>query len=78
MFVTPGESLASWVLLLEQELYLSYIKKVIKEILQTTDPYKAIPKNQLQRTLDTIIGENQSTAIKKIEQFYILFLLFVT
>ena len=50
MFVTPGESLASWVLLLEQELYLSYIKKVMKEILQTTDPYKAIPKNRLQRT----------------------------
>ena len=53
-------------------------KKVIKTILQTTDPYTAILKNQLQKTLDTVIGQNQSASIKKIEQFYILFLLFMT
>ena len=36
MFMTPGEGLAflgtSWVLLLEQESYLPYIKKVMKDI----------------------------------------------
>ena len=37
-----------------QESYLSYIlKKVIKKILQTTDPYTTILKNRLQKTLDT-------------------------
>ena len=67
MFVTPEECLVSWVLLLEQESYLSYIKKVIKKILQTTDPYTTILKNPLQKTLDKVIAENQSPAIKKIE-----------
>ena len=65
MFMTPGKSLAPWVLLLEQESYLSYIKKVIKTILQTTDPYTTIIKNQLQKALDTIIGEKEPVAIKK-------------
>ena len=37
-FIIAGETLAPWVLALEQESYLSYIKKVIKKILQTTDP----------------------------------------
>ena len=50
---------------------------VIEKILQTTDPHTTILKNLLQKTLNTIIGENQSAAVKKIEQFYILFLLFV-
>ena len=67
MFVTPEECLVSWVLLLEQESYLSYIKKLIKKILQTTDPYTTILKNPLQKTLDKVIAENQSPAIKKIE-----------
>ena len=67
MFVTPGESLAPWVLLLEEESYLSYIRKVTKTILQTTEPYTAILKNQLQKKLDAITDENQSAAIKKIE-----------
>ena len=31
MFMTFGEKLATWVLLLEQESYLPYIKKVIKK-----------------------------------------------
>ena len=73
MFMTPEECLVSWVLLLEQESYLSYIKKVIKKIVQTTDPYTTILKNPLQKTLDKVIAENQSPAIKKIEQFYIFF-----
>ena len=34
-------------------------------ILQTTDPYITIIKDQLQKALDTIIGENQSAAVKK-------------
>ena len=71
MFMTPGESFATWVLFLELESYL-------KNIIQTTDPYTIIFKNRLQKTLDIIIGEHQSTAITKIEQFYILLLLFVT
>ena len=36
-----------------------------KNILQTTDPYTTIYKNQLQKILDAITGENQSYAIKK-------------
>ena len=31
MFMTFGEKLATWVLFLEQESYLPYIKKVIKK-----------------------------------------------
>ena len=38
MFITPRKALAPWVLALEQESYLSYIKKVIKKILQTAGP----------------------------------------
>ena len=38
--MTPGESLAPWVLPLEQESYLPYIKKVQKKILQTIDPFR--------------------------------------
>ena len=52
MSMTPGERLGLWVLLLEEESHLSYIEKVMKKILQTTDP---ILKNRLQKTLDTII-----------------------
>ena len=37
-FINPGKTLAPWVLALEQESYLSYIKKVVKKILQTADP----------------------------------------
>ena len=44
-------------------------KKTIKTILQTTDPYTTILKNQLQKTLYIIISENHSAAIKKNEQF---------
>ena len=62
MFMTLEESLAPWVLLLEQKPYMSYIKKVEKTILQTTDPYTTILKNQPQKILDKIIGECQSAA----------------
>ena len=69
MFMTPEESLAPWVLLLEKESYLSYTKDVIKQILQTTDLYTAILKNRLEKRLDTIVGENQPAAIKKQDNF---------
>ena len=32
MFMTPGKSLAPWLLLLEQESYLPYTKTVIKDL----------------------------------------------
>ena len=63
MFMTPGKRLAQWLLLLNQESHLSYMKKEIKKILQTTDPYIAVLKYRLQKTLDTIIGENQLAVI---------------
>ena len=37
-FINPGKTLAPWVLAIEQESYLSYIRKVIKKILQIRDP----------------------------------------
>ena len=48
--MTPGESLALWVLLLEREQYESNIKKVTKEILQTTEPFTKILYNRLPKT----------------------------
>ena len=56
-FINPGKTLAPWMLALEQESYLSYIKKAIKNILQTTEPSHS--------SLDAIIGANKSAAIKK-------------
>ena len=53
-------------------------QKMIKRKLQTAEPDTIILKVQLQTTLDIIIGENQSAAIQKIEQWDIFFLLFVT
>ena len=38
MFINPRKTLKPWVLALEQESYLPYIKKVMKKILQSTDP----------------------------------------
>ena len=40
MLMTPGESLAPWVSLIEQESYLPYIKNVIKEIYMYIYTYK--------------------------------------
>ena len=42
-----------------------------KKILQTTGPYTTILSNLLQKTLDTILDENSSVAVKEIEHFYI-------
>ena len=39
MFITPVKSLALWVLLPEQESYLSYIKKYIKYIFKDIEYY---------------------------------------
>ena len=69
MFMTPEEILAPCVLLLEQESYMSYIKKKIKTILLSAEPYTPFLRNQLQKILGRKIGENQSGTIKKIEQF---------
>ena len=62
MFITLWKSVAPWVLLLVQESYLLYINwdyKKLDYIIYTT-----ILKNHMGATLDTIIGEKQSVAIK--------------
>ena len=64
IFTNLVESLESWMLLIEHESSLPYIKKVIKTILQSTDPYTTILKNQLPKTSDAIISKNQAAAIK--------------
>ena len=62
MFMTPWKSLAPWVLLLVQESYLLYINSDYKNLGYII--YTTILKNHMQATLDVIIGENQSAAIK--------------
>ena len=62
MFITPWESLAPWVLLLVQESYLLYINSDYKNLGYKI--YTTILKNHMQATLDAIISENQSAAIK--------------
>ena len=69
MFMTPWESLASWVSVLAHESYLSY-KKGNKKYTANYRPisllnldyniYTEILKNHMQKTLDniTIISEN--------------------
>ena len=49
MFMTIGESLALWMLLQEHESDLLYIKKLIKMMLQTRDPYTIILMYRLQK-----------------------------
>ena len=49
MLMTIGESLALWMLLQQHESDLSYIKKLIKMILQTRDPYTIILTYRLQK-----------------------------
>lgn len=39
MVMTPGKSLAPWVLVLDQESHLPHVKNVIKKILKTSDPF---------------------------------------
>ena len=62
MFMIPLKSLAPWVLLLEQESHLLYINLDYKKLGYKI--YTTILKNRMQKTLDAIIGENQSAAIK--------------
>ena len=62
MFTTSWKGLAPWVLLLVQESYLLYINSGYKNVGYKI--YTTIPKNHIQTTLDVIIGEKQSAAIK--------------
>ena len=55
--MTPWKCLAPWVLLLVQESNLLYINLDYKI-------YSTILNNDMQKTLDAIIGEKQSAAIK--------------
>ena len=60
--MTPWKSLAPWVLLLVQESYLLYINSDYRNLGYKI--YTTIPKNHMQTTLDAIIAEKQSAAIK--------------
>ena len=60
--MTPWKSLAPCMLLLEQESYLLYINLYYKNLGYKI--YTTILKNRMQTTLDAIIDENQSAAIK--------------
>ena len=62
MFMTAWKSLAPQVLILVQESYLLYINSCYKNLGYKI--YTTILKNHMQATLDAIIGENQSAAIK--------------
>ena len=62
MFITPCKSFAPWVLLLEQESYLLYINLGYENLGYKI--YTTILKNNMQKDLDAIIGEDQSAAIK--------------
>ena len=63
MFMTPWKSLSPWVLVfLVQESYLLYINSDYKNLGYKI--YTTKLKNHMQATLDAIIGENQSAAIK--------------
>ena len=63
MFMTPGKNLTPWVLFLEQESYLPYTNLDYKDLGYKI--YTTIHKNQMQKSRDTIIGENQSAAVKR-------------
>ena len=69
MFMTPSESLAPWVLLLEQgssSANLDY-KNLGYKI------YTTVLKNHMQTTLDAIIGKDQTVAIKNRTMLHIFF-----
>ena len=57
MLMTPWKSLEQWVLLLVHESYLLYLNLDYKI-------YTILPKNHMQTTLDVVIGESPSAAIK--------------
>ena len=63
MFMTPGKNLAPWVLFLEQESYLPYTNLDYKDLGYKI--YTTIHKNQMQKSRDKIIDENQSASIKR-------------
>ena len=60
--MTPWKSLAPWALVLVQESKLLYINSDYKDLGYII--YTTILRNHMQATLDEIIGENQSAAIK--------------
>ena len=60
--MTSWKSLALWVLLLVQESYLLSINSDYKNLRYII--YTTILKNNIQATLDAIIGENQSAAVE--------------
>ena len=61
--------LGTMLLLLEYELNLSNVNSVIKKILQTTDQCTPIFKNELQKTLGTILIKTRQLVIKKQNNF---------
>ena len=63
MIMTPWKSLAPWVLPLVQEPYLWYIHLYQQNLGHKI--YTTIIKNHMKKTIDAIIGEKQSAAIKK-------------
>ena len=62
MFMTCSKSLAPWMVLLEQQPYVLYINSNYTNLGYKI--FTTILKNYLQKTLDAIIGENQSVATK--------------
>ena len=60
--MTPSKILASWLLLLEQEPYVLYIN--LNHINLGYKIYTTILKNHMQKSLDSIIGKNQSVGTK--------------
>ena len=62
MFMTFSKGLAPWMLLLEQEPYVLYINSTYTHLGYKI--FTTILKNYLQKTLDAVIGENQSVATK--------------
>ena len=67
MFMTPGESLAPWVLLLEQESYLPYTKKLTKKILQTIEHFQSI------RLVKLLFTKYKSKLIRKMKNKILVF-----
>ena len=62
MFMTPSKSLPPWVLLLEEKPYVLYINLNYTDL--SYKIYTTILKIYMQKTLDAIIGKNQSVATK--------------
>ena len=62
MFMTPSKSLTPWVLILEQKPYVLYINLNYTNL--SYEIYTTTLKNYMQKTLDAIIGKNQSVATK--------------